>query len=73
MREVAFRDEDRNGAVGYLRVRIVCTHDSVDIADHDRLNLQRAKLAMTAFGLIVAVGFDLNQGRKKQWMHDLMV
>jgi hypothetical protein len=21
---------------------------------------------------VISVGFDLNQGRKKQWMHDLM-
>ena len=62
VREVAFRDEDRDGAIGYLRVRIVCSHDSVDIADHDRLDLKRAEFAMTPFGLIVSTGFDLNQG-----------
>jgi hypothetical protein len=27
---------------------------------------------VTAFGMIISVRFDLNQGRKKQWMHDLM-
>jgi hypothetical protein len=27
---------------------------------------------MTATGMIVSVGFDLNEGREKQWMHDLM-
>ena len=72
MREVAFRDEDRNGAVGYLLVRVMRSHDSVHVADHDRLDLKRAKLAMTAFGLIVSTGFDLNEGREKQWMHDLI-
>lgn len=62
MREVGLCDEDRDGAVGYLRVRIVCTHDAVDIADHDRFDLKRAKLAVTAFGLLVAAGFDMNEG-----------
>ena len=62
MREIGLRDEDRDGAVGYLRVRIVCSHDSVYVADHDRFDLKRAKLAVTAFGLVVAAGFDLNEG-----------
>jgi len=62
VREVAFRDEDRDGAVGYLRVRIVCTHDSVYVADHDRFNLQRAEFAMTAMGMVVSTGFDLDEG-----------
>jgi hypothetical protein len=47
-------------------------HDPVHVAYEDRLDLERAKFAMTATGKIVSVGFDLNQGRKKQWMHDLM-
>jgi len=61
MREVAFRDEDRDSAIGYLRVRIVCSHDAIDIADHDRFDLQRAKLAGFAARMIVSVGFDLNE------------
>ena len=48
------------------------SYDAVHISYEDRLDLERAKLAVTAFGLIISVGFDLNQGRKKQWMHDLM-
>jgi hypothetical protein len=35
-------------------------HDSIYVADHDRLNLERAKLAVTATGMIVSTGFDLN-------------
>ncbi len=72
MREVAFRDEDRDGAVGYLLVRVVRPHDPIHVADHDRFDLKRAKLAVTAFGMIVSTGFDLDEGREKQWMHDLM-
>jgi len=72
MREIRLRNEDRDGAIGYLRVGIMRSHDAVDIADHDRFDLKRAKLAMTAFGLIVSTGFDLNEGGEKQWMHDLM-
>jgi hypothetical protein len=61
MREVAFRDEDRDGAVGYLLVRVVRPHDSIHIADHDRFDLKRAEFAVTASGMIVSVGFDLNE------------
>jgi hypothetical protein len=61
VREIAFRDEDRDGAVGYLLVRVVRTHDSIHVADHDRFDLKRAKLAVTASGLIVSTGFDLNE------------
>jgi hypothetical protein len=53
-------------------VRVVRPHDPIHVADHDRFDLKRAKLAMTATGMIVSVGFDLNEGREKQWMHDLM-
>ena len=73
MREVAFRDEDRDGAVGYLRVGIVCSHDPIYVADHDRFDLQRAKLAVFASGLIVSTGFDLNQSGEEEWMHDSFV
>jgi len=72
VREIAFRDEDRDGAVGYLLVRVVRPHDPIYVADHDRFDLKRAKLAVTAARLIVSTGFDLNEGREKQWMHDLI-
>jgi hypothetical protein len=36
-------------------------HDAINIAYHDRLDLERAKLAVTAFGMIVSVGFDLDE------------
>jgi len=72
VREIAFRDEDRDGAVGYLRVGIMRSHDPIYVADHDRFDLQRAKLAVTAFCMIVSTGFDLNHGGEEEWMHDLM-
>lgn len=62
MREIRLRNEDRNGAVGYLLVRVVRPHDAVNVADHDRFDLKRAKLAVTASGMIVSTGFDLNEG-----------
>jgi hypothetical protein len=37
-------------------------HDPVHVADHDRLNLQRAKFAVFAARMIVSTGFDLNEG-----------
>jgi hypothetical protein len=30
-------------------------HNAVDIADHDRLNLERAEFAVTAFRMVVSV------------------
>jgi hypothetical protein len=65
-------DKERDGAVGDLGVRVMRPHDAVYVADKNRLDLERAKFSVTAFGMIVSVRFDLNQGRKKQWMHDLM-
>ena len=73
MREVRLRDEGRNGAVRYLRVGVGSSHDAVNVADHDRLDLQRAEFAVTAFGMIVSVGFDLNKRGQKQWMHNLIL
>ena len=61
MREVAFRDEDRDGAIGYLSVGVMRSHDAVHVADHDRFDLERAKFAVTAFRMIVSVGFDLDE------------
>ena len=61
MREIRLRDEDGDGAVGDLLVRVGRSHDPVYVADHDRFNLQRAKLAVTASGMIVSVGFDLDK------------
>jgi hypothetical protein len=72
MRKICASDKERDGAVGDLGVRVMRPHDAINIANKNRFDLERAKLAVTAFGMIVSVGFDLNQGRKKQWMHDLM-
>ena len=65
MRKVCVCDEDRRCAIRDLGVGVVRPHQAVNIADHDGLDLQRAKFAMTATSEVVAVGFDLNQGRKK--------
>jgi hypothetical protein len=61
MREIRLRNEDRNGAVGYLLVRVVRPHDAVNVADHDRFDLKRAKFAVFAARMVVSVGFDLNE------------
>jgi hypothetical protein len=72
VREVCASDEERGCAVCDLGVRVGCTHQAVNISYEDRLDLERAKFAVTATGKIISVGFDLNEGREKQWMHDLM-
>ncbi len=61
MRKVCVGDERRDGSIRYLRVRVGCTHQAVHISYHDRLDLERAKFAVTAFGMIVSVGFDLDE------------
>ena len=61
MAEIGVRDEGGGCAVGYLRVRVGRTHDAVYVAHKDRADLKRAKLTMTASGLIVSAGFDLDK------------
>jgi hypothetical protein len=61
VREIAFRNEDRNGAIGYLSVGVMRPHQAIHVADHDRLDLERAKFAMFASRMIVSVGFDLDK------------
>ena len=61
MREVTLRDERRDGAVRDLVVRVMRSHDAVDIADHDRFDLERAEFAVSASRMIVSVGFNLNE------------
>ena len=72
MRKICVGDEDRGCSIRYLSVRVVRSHDAVHISHEDRFDLERAKLAVFAASEVISVGFDLNQGRKKQWMHDLM-
>ena len=72
MRKVCICDEGCGGAIRDLGVGVVRPHDAVHVSYEDRLDLQCAKFAMTAASEVISVGFDLNQGRKKQWMHDLM-
>jgi len=54
-------DKERDGAVGDLGVRVGCAHDTIYVANHDRLDLERAKLAVAATGKIISVGFDLDK------------
>ena len=65
VREVCVGDERRDGSIRYLSVRVMRPHDPVHISYEDRLDLERAKFAVTATGKIISVRFDLNQGRKK--------
>jgi hypothetical protein len=44
-----------------LGVRVVRPHDAINISHEDRLDLERAKFAVTAFGMIISVGFDLDE------------
>jgi len=66
-------NERRDGSIRYLSVRVMRPHDAVNVADHDRFDLERAKFAVPTPGEVISVGFDLNQGRKKQWMHDFIL
>lgn len=61
MRKVCVGDERRDGAVGDLGVRVMRPHDPVNISYEDRLDLECAKFAVTATGMIVSVGFDLDE------------
>lgn len=72
VREVCAGDGDRDFAVRHLSVGVMRTHDAVRIAHQDRLNLQRAKLAVTAFRKVIAAGFDLDESGQKKWMHGLV-
>ena len=71
VREISVGDGDGNLSVRYLRVGVVRTHDAVRIADQNRLDLQRAKLAVPTFCEVIAAGFDLDECGEKKWMHDL--
>lgn len=61
MRKVCVCDERRDGAIRYLLMRVMRPHDAIHIAHKNRLDLKRAKFAVTATGKIISVGFDLNQ------------
>jgi hypothetical protein len=73
VREVTLRDEDGGCAVCNLLVRVGRSHDAVHVAHEDRADLKRAKFAMTASGMIVSVGFDLDKRGQEEWMHDLIL
>jgi hypothetical protein len=42
MREISVRDEDSDGPIRNLLVRVMRTHDPIDVSDHDRADLKRA-------------------------------
>lgn len=54
VREIGLGDKGRNRAIGDLGMRVMRSHDAVHIAHEDWLDLQRAKLAMTATGEVIA-------------------
>ena len=60
MREIGVGDERRDGAVGDLLVCVMRPHDAINISYQNRFDLERAKFAVTATGMIISVGFDLN-------------
>ena len=55
VREVCVGNEERNGPIRYLSVRVMCPHDAVHVAYKNRLDLERAKLAVTATGKVISV------------------
>ena len=61
MRKVCVCDERRDGSICDLGVRVMRSHDAVHISYEDRLDLERAKFAMTATGKIISVRFDLDE------------
>jgi len=70
--QIGSGNERGNRAIGYLSVRVMCTHDAVHIANQDRFDLQRAKFAVTALCEVIAAGFNLNQGGEEEWMHSFI-
>ena len=61
VREVCVGNEERNGPIRYLSVRVMRSHDAVHISYEDRLDLECAKLAVTASGKVISVRFDLDE------------
>jgi hypothetical protein len=54
-------DERRDGSIRYLLVRVMRPHDTIHIANKNRLDLERAKLAVFAASEVISVGFDLDE------------
>ena len=54
MRKVCICDERRRCAVCDLGVRVGCTHQAIHVADHDWLDLERAKFAVTAMSEVIS-------------------
>lgn len=61
MREVLGSNVDGDLAIRYLLVRVLGAREAINIADHDRLNLERTQFAVTANGSVVAAGFDRDE------------
>ena len=61
MRKVCVCDEGCGGAVRYLSVRVGRTHQAVHVADHDRLDLKRAKFAVLAASEVISRLFYLDK------------
>ena len=54
MRKVCVCDEDRRCAIRYLSVRVMRPHQAVHVSYEDRLDLERAKFAMTAASEVIS-------------------
>ena len=61
VREICICDERRDGAIRYLSVRVVRSHDAVHVSHEDRLDLERAKLAVPTSGKVISVRFNLDK------------
>jgi len=59
--EIGIGNERRGCAVRNLRVGVVCTHQAINVPHEDWFDLKRAKLAVSASGMIVSAGFDLDK------------
>lgn len=70
MREVLGSNVDGNLPVRHLLVRVSGARETVYVFDHDRLDLKRTKLAMTASRKIIAAGFDGDKRGKEEGMHN---
>ena len=61
VREVCVGNEERNGPIRYLSVRVMRPHDAVHISYEDRLDLECAKLAVPTSGKVISVRFNLDK------------
>ena len=54
MRKVCICDENRRCAICYLSVGVMRSHQAIRVADHNRFDLERAKLAVFAASEVIS-------------------